>query len=100
MNIRISISSTFTTITTTYSTVHLTSFLLLLQLLTLLLLSLVSPLLLPQQLILLLLLLLLLLSRHVGDLERIWVGETGNEGRIVGHCGMSERVGRGERWDG
>ena len=40
----------------------------------------------------------------MGDLGRIGVGESGKEGRTVGHCevleGMRERVGRGEGHDG
>ena len=49
------------------------------------------------------LLILLLLSRQAGC-GGIGVGETGTEGRTVGHCeileGMSERVGRNEGLDG
>ena len=52
----------------------------------------------------LLLLLLLLLCRLAGDLGRIVVGETGTDGRTVGHCeildGMSEWVGRVRGWMG
>ena len=47
---------------------------------------------------------LLLLCRHMGDLGRIWLGDMGMEGRIVGHCeileGMCERVGSGESLGG
>ena len=46
--------------------------------------------------------LLLLLSRLAGDLGRIVVGETGTDGRTVGHCeildGMSECVGMVRGW--